>query len=387
MKCVAKGNLCQDPAVGTSAENLSSKANQATVTDLSPDTEYTCCILVRTNEGLEAYQAIDIKTKEIQYVTRAYIRPISLRRGSVQDQDTQVCTLNSEGGLADCVSAQLRGFRPVATVRSAILGGTHEWITFLDQTSMRNMMYTCPLNPDGTIVYKSCKNVHKAGGYILYNFFNSQSTKAWMLYRSPERTDKVGTVCDIDAAGNYQNCQDIIPEAQIDIKGIPIASPGGRSVYVPSVDGILYCNETASKCDTVKISPSFDLFNEDYVGANIGFHSSNVALIAFDFVLPAANDKNTVNETRTLLLRCELESPTTFMCEEYGYPSFTTPTAIFGFEFANNGTNVYLLTVFNEGQEAAVEYCAVGTRGLVDCERVLKFSDQDILALTHPILV
>lgn len=353
-----------------------------------PNTEYTCYVVVKNKKGLEICESINIKTKADDYVTRAYVRSTTLRRRLLQDdQDTQVCTLNSEGGLADCMSAQLDGFLPVATAGAATIGSTYDWITFLEQRTPRNKMYTCPLNPDGTAVSDACKNVFTAGGFVLYNFFNDQSTKAWMLFASPG-TSKMGAVCDIDAVGDYKDCQDIIPETMITIRGIPLASPDGQSVYVPSSEGILCCSATASNCKNVNISPSFDVFNENYAGANIGFQSSNVALIAFDFVSPVANDTVSVmnDAAMTPLLRCELESPTEFLCEEYGYP-FTEDTAIFGFAFANDGANVYLLTAFNGGFEAAVEYCTVGSEGISGCQRVIDLSDQEVVALTRPIIV
>ena len=322
------------------------------------------------------------------------------------------------------MTAQLGNFVPYGVGASAAAGGsTYRWIRFLDENS-RSKMYKCPLNPDSTAVSDACKNVFTAAddGYSKTSVFNEQPTKAWILCVNGLGTIE-GSVCDIDANRDYEECMDFENDK---VSGNIVPSPDGQSVYVASFGAtVYYCTATLEDCELVDFSlPNSMMISEtetsSVFGATvIGFPSTKVAILSL-FLSPQ-------------LIKCNIETPTEFDCEEYGSP-FTMPTIIFGFAFANNGANVYIgsLTFTNNNNIMAdttdellrsaaaegvdiesinqalssgdvesiansfasiqidfgVKYCTVGPEGITDCVEVLNFLEgNEIVAFTKPIIV
>jgi len=437
LKCVEKGGSCIDPAVGVASDNLPPRATEATVTGLYPGTEYTCYLITETKKSQKCSKPVSVKTT---YTTRVYIDTFDVNSGRRRllvdsEKDTEVCNVDSEGGFINCIGAQLGEFMPYGIgVSAAAVGSTYRWISFLDENS-RTKMYTCPLNPDGTAVSDACKNVFTApaDGHSKTSVFNEQSTKVWILCNEPINTIK-GSVCDIDANGDYETCMDFENDK---VSGKIVPSPDGQSVYVVSDAALYYCTATVQDCQEVDymLPGSFIIPSKRASAAFgpsvLGFQSSRVALLA---LIPLITPKDLNGQNGALgsvFLRCNIESPTEFDCEEYGSP-FTMPTFIFGFAFANNGANVYIgsLTISMnnniksdttdellrsaaaEGVDIAsisqalssgnvesianlvapndfgVKYCTMGADGIKDCVKVLDFlAGNEIVAFTKPIIV
>jgi len=432
-KCVEKGGSCKAPALAASA-TLPPKTTSATV-ELYPDSQYTCYVVAEGEALTKCSKPVSIKT---DYVSRAYLlAPVAPPPGRRLQQmgptqRLEVCGIAANGSFVDCMDAGLGDLVPFSVGRNAAaVDSSFRWITFLDQNDT-SKAYTCPLNPDGTAVADSCRVVFTAGGMDRIPVYNDQSTKVWI--RNAETDIFNGTVCDINAGGDYVGCQQFLNEDLNSTSPI-VPSPDGQNVYVFNTTkdiGQFYCNEIVQDCVEVEIieptrngmqpSPPPNVFDPSRDGI-FGFLSSDVALTAFG---PLPNSGS--------FERLVFDSPIDATGTVYSGP-FNQSTIITGILGANGGDNAYVARVFikdmgyggrsgavaNQGAEpldleSAMKiileawakgdmeslinnkdlpdfeigwlYCTVGMEALTDCVEVVDFLEgREITAFTQPIIV